>query len=79
LQGEYIVYAGYNANIRFYNRMLQNKGVKIDLKDRNKLEHGDIIIVSQNFMKRFIEKNYSFDTLETEGTIETYRILKRIQ
>jgi 4-amino-4-deoxy-L-arabinose transferase-like glycosyltransferase len=77
LQGEYIVYAGYNANIRFYNRMLQNKGVKIDLKDRNKLEHGDIIIVSQNYMKRFIEKNYSFDTLETEGTIETYRILKK--
>jgi len=77
VQGESIVYAGYNANVLFYVKLLQERGVKINFKDRSKLEHGDIIIVSQQYMKRFIDKNYSFLTLETKGSIETYKILAK--
>jgi len=77
VQGEYVVYAGYNANILFYIRLLQDNGVKVNFKSRTKLDDGDLIIVSQNYMKHFIEKNYSFETIKTEGNIVFYKILAK--
>ncbi|MDD4967855.1 MAG: hypothetical protein PHT07_00340 [Paludibacter sp.] len=75
IQGEYIVYAGYNANVLFYVKLLQEKGIQIKFKDRNKLDLGNTVILSQPFMKSFVAKNYSYKLLKRDGSIDTYIII----
>jgi len=74
LNYHYLVYEGYNAHLLFYIKILNDKGIKFSFKDWSKLLPNDTVIVSQNHLKEFIEKNYDFKLINTHGNLLIYKI-----
>jgi len=79
LNGAYLLYDGYYAQNQFYVHILNDRGVRIDFKDYDKLEDGDVVIASQSNIKQYIEANYSSEVIKTNGNIVTYKIHGRKQ
>jgi 4-amino-4-deoxy-L-arabinose transferase-like glycosyltransferase len=77
LHQHYLVYDGYYAHLLFYLNVLNNKGIEISLKDKENLQPGDLVIVSQNHIKQYIEEHYKFDIKDTIGTVSIYKIYER--
>ncbi len=74
LNGQYLLYDGYNAHIIFYLNVLNDKGARIELKDWGTMQKDDIGIAYQNKVKQYIEQHYIFDIINTNGNIITYKI-----
>lgn len=77
LHQHYLVYDGYYAHLLFYLNVLNDKGIEISLKDKENLQSGDLVIVSQNHIKQYIEEHYKFDIKDTIGTVSIYKIYER--
>jgi hypothetical protein len=74
LNHHYLVYEGYNAHLLFYIKILNDKGIDISFKDWSKLLPNDTVIVSQHYLKEFIEKNYDFKLINACGNLLIYKI-----
>mgnify|MGYP000929689750 CR=1 FL=1 len=77
INNQFIVYNGYNAHILFYVKKLNDKGISISFKDWKFLEPKDIVIVSQNKIKQYIEEHYINEIIQKNGNILTYKIYER--
>jgi 4-amino-4-deoxy-L-arabinose transferase-like glycosyltransferase len=75
VNGQFLLYEGYNAHNRFYVKALQDKGIKIDLKDWQNLNPNDVVIVPQASLKQYLTDHYTFDMLREIGGIGNYRII----
>ncbi len=72
-----LLYDGYNAQIKFYIHILQDKGIDIQLSSWDDLHIGDIVIAHQQYVKGYIADHYKNIVLYTSGQINNYLILGR--
>lgn len=72
-----LLYDGYDAQIKFYIHVLQDKGVDIQLSSWDDLQIGDNVIAHQCYVKDYIVEHYKNIILATSGQINTYLILGR--
>jgi 4-amino-4-deoxy-L-arabinose transferase-like glycosyltransferase len=75
VNGQYLVYEGYNAQNLFYTNILNDKGVKISMKNPEKLEAGDVVIVCQDKVKEYVTKRYQTSLVSQLNNIITYKIV----
>jgi 4-amino-4-deoxy-L-arabinose transferase-like glycosyltransferase len=77
LNGQYLLYEGYNAHNLFYTQILtEEKGVRTGiLYASQKLNAGDSVIVCQESMKQKVQNNYRNRLIRKQNHIETYEIL----
>jgi hypothetical protein len=69
-----VLYDGYSAHIRFYINLLNEKGKNILLR-KNEVQTGEIVLISQDEMRKFLEENYEYKTLETFYNLQLYEIV----
>ena len=74
LKGYYYLPYWYNYHNTFYIHLLQDKGVKIDVKDYRKLDAGDKVIAAQNEAKEYVESHYNFNIIKDVDNIRFYQI-----
>ena len=74
LDGQYLLYKGYNAHILFYLNILNDQGVNISFKDIGRLKKEDVVIAYQDKIKQYIDEHYKYEVLNTKGNIKTYKI-----
>lgn len=74
LNGYYLVQDGYHANNLFYIKALQDKGVRIDFKNRENLEAGDNVIAFQPEIINYISKHYKSSIYKKRKNIVFYKI-----
>jgi len=74
LDNQYICYEGYNAQLLFYVKLLNQKGQDISFKNRYELKQGDTVIASQPDVLNFIEKNYEYTRVMNNNNVNTYTI-----
>ncbi|HRR05046.1 MAG TPA: hypothetical protein P5215_07225 [Bacteroidales bacterium] len=65
---------GYFPNVDFYLYMLKNKGVNIDRISKNELEENQKVIVIDEKLKNFVERNYHFTLINQHNNIVIYQI-----
>ncbi len=75
LDGYTLLNDGYAAHNFFYIRLLQDKGVDIDMKyDWTNLNPEDRVIAYQNNVREYIEKNYTFEVIQSYYNVFYYQI-----
>lgn len=74
LNGQYLLYDGYEAHNLFYLKILNQKGIQISFKDWRKLGPMDVVIAHQNHIKEYVEEHYKQEIIHTEGNVLTYKI-----
>lgn len=74
LDGQFLAYNGYHAQLLFYINILQDEGVDFSFKDWKNLSPNDTVIATQNEVKHFIETNYEYEILNKQKNINRYII-----
>lgn len=77
LDHKYFLYDGYDPHNEFYIRKLNDNNIELKRKDWKKLDPSDLVIVSQENVKQFINTHYYYEVIQRVGNIETYRIHER--
>jgi hypothetical protein len=70
-----IPYDGYAAHVRFYVNILNEKGKNISIKERNEVKVGEVVLFSQEGVKRFLEENFEYEILEAFYNVGIYELL----
>jgi 4-amino-4-deoxy-L-arabinose transferase-like glycosyltransferase len=78
VNNQYLLYDGYNAHVRFYVNILNDKGVQFSFKDWSKLVPSDVVIAYQNHVQQFVEEHYKYEKLQVYGNVVTYKIMQKI-
>ncbi|HEX2935053.1 MAG TPA: glycosyltransferase family 39 protein [Bacteroidales bacterium] len=78
VNGQFLVYDGYSAQNMFYLNILNDKGTPIALKNPDKLETGDVVIVCQDKMKEYVASHYKISQISQFNNIFTYQIVDHI-
>lgn len=76
LENQLLLTSGYNPQNIFYVNALQEKGINLQLADKNTLSTGDLVIIYQHDMKDFLESNYNLELVNSWKSISTYWILE---
>lgn len=71
----YLLYDGYNAQNIFYQRILNDKGIKTSFKYWVELKPSDRAIAFQGNVKDYIEEHYQKEIIYTHGNVVAYKIL----
>ena len=77
LNDQYLIFDGYKAHYNFYIKILNDKGVRISIKNSKEIKKHDIVFTNQEQIKNFIEMNYEYEKLFPVGDIDKYKIIKR--
>jgi len=67
--GQFLVFEDYGAPHDFYLKMIQEKGIPMEYKSKDKIESGDVIVLFQESVQKFIEQKFEFELLSQEGTV----------
>ena len=78
VNNHFVAFDGYNAHIKFYLIMLNEKGVNINFKNWAELNSGDKVVIGQYHLKDNIQNNYEVEILNYEEPLITYNIKRRI-
>ena len=73
----FLLYKGYNLQLKFYLNILNDKGIDIAFKNWEKLENGDHVIAYQDEIKDYIKAHYEFSILNTDNNVVIYNIYDR--
>lgn len=74
LDGYNILHVGANPHWLFYTRMLQEKNQNLSFKKYKNLEAGDLIIMSQDSVRMYVDTNYTVNRLEAIPPVYLYEI-----
>jgi len=67
--GQFLVFEDYGAPHDFYLKMIQEKGIPMEYKSKDKIESGDVIVLFQESVQKIIEQKFEFELLSQEGTV----------
>jgi 4-amino-4-deoxy-L-arabinose transferase-like glycosyltransferase len=70
-----ILYAGTFFHGEFYINILNEQGKNIALKNRNDLKIGEVVLISQDEIKKYVEDHYEYLTLEEYDEFGLYEIV----
>ena len=70
-----VLYDDYSAHIKFYINLLNEKGKNISLRKSKNANSGEIVLTSQDEMKKFLEENYNCKTLENFYNLRLYEVV----
>lgn len=73
----FLLYDGYPANILFYLHQLNDKGIRISLKDYKSLNPSDVVIAQQDVVKAYLTQHYQCTEKASKGNVVTYLIHER--
>lgn len=65
---------GYNPQVRFYIKMLEDQKVGFLWKDKSQLAIGDKVVFFQDEVKQYLENHYSIEQLENNNGITIVKI-----
>jgi 4-amino-4-deoxy-L-arabinose transferase-like glycosyltransferase len=69
-----ILHEGVFFHGEFYINLLHKQGKNIALKNREHLKTGEVVLISQDVIKKYLEENYEYVVLEEYNEIEFYKI-----
>jgi hypothetical protein len=73
-----ILYDDIFTHGKFYLNLLQKQGKNISLKNsRDNIENGEIVLISQNAVKEFLEENYEIEILEEFYIHGLYKVVDK--
>ncbi len=72
-----LCYEGYNAHIKIYAHMLEERNQSVAFMDWNTLQPGAKILVAQESLKHFIEDNYKVDIIRSIKNTNEYLVHDR--
>lgn len=75
IDGYYLLFDGYNAQIQFYLNILNDKGINISFKDWKNLDSGDKVITYQNNVKQYINEHYTFEKISEIVNVQKNKII----
>ena len=70
-----IPYDGYAAHVRFYVKLLNDKGKNISVKKRENVVVGETVLFSQREVREFLEENFEYNILEEFYNVRIYEII----
>jgi 4-amino-4-deoxy-L-arabinose transferase-like glycosyltransferase len=73
----FIIYGGTFFHGEFYINLLQEQGKNIAEKNRMNIKTGDIVLICQDEIKKYLEENYEYFPLEKYNEVEVYKITDR--
>ena len=77
LDGQQLVYDGYNAHHRFYLRLLRDQGTVVHSRDLQAPELTGTLFASQPEVKAHIEQRFDVEILDDHGDLRTYLVRGR--
>jgi len=69
-----IIFHGYDAHLRFYQKLYEFKGINVEFIDEHEICINDIIIVNQNDIQEHIIEHYTLERLNKFKDVITYRV-----
>jgi 4-amino-4-deoxy-L-arabinose transferase-like glycosyltransferase len=78
LGNHFIAYKDYNTHLLFYVRRLNDRSQKIDFKDPETLNAGDLVIASEPNVKDFIQSKFRYEIVRDYDEARIFRIVEKI-
>jgi 4-amino-4-deoxy-L-arabinose transferase-like glycosyltransferase len=78
LDNHFIAYKDYNTHLLFYVRSLNDRSQKIDFKDPETLNAGDLVIASEPNVKDFIQQKFRYEIVRHYDEARIFRIVEKI-
>ncbi len=77
VNNQFLIYDGYNLQNQLYLKILRDKGVVVKTKELAAIEVNDVLIVSQDVPKKYIDEHFVFEVVHTFNNVLTYKINER--
>jgi 4-amino-4-deoxy-L-arabinose transferase-like glycosyltransferase len=72
-----LCYDGYSAQLLYYVKILNDMGQEVEIVNWRSLKIGSLVLISQDEIKKCIEKRYLFEPMDSFYSIHTYKITGR--
>ncbi len=70
-----VLHLGNNDHLRFYKKVLAQKGIEVELIEPENLQSGDVIVTCQAEIQSLLNENYRLELLNDSSVYRKYRIL----
>ncbi|MCL2291033.1 MAG: glycosyltransferase family 39 protein [Bacteroidetes bacterium] len=70
-----VIYDGMFTHGKFYMNLLHEQGKSILVKKRDGIKTGEVVLISQDEVKKFLDENFEYITLEQFHKIGLYEIV----